>query len=60
MKLIDLLSIIPEENTVVVSDYDGEVEEIYDGKNSISPVWNNKEIARVDAGYYRICITILL
>lgn len=58
MKLIDLLSIITDESKVVVEDYDGEIYEIYDGKNSIDPKYNNREIVSVSSGYYQIGIII--
>lgn len=58
MKLIELLEIITDESKVVVEDTEGEVYEIYDGKNSIDPKYNEREIINVSSGFYQINITI--
>lgn len=58
MKLINLLELIPDENKVVVEDYDETIYEVYDGKNSIDTKYNVWNVARIDAGYYQIGITI--
>lgn len=47
MKLIDLLSVLNENNNVVLFDLNNKVLDIYDGKNSIDDIYNNYEVIEI-------------
>lgn len=48
MKLIDLLSVLNENNNVVLFDLNNKVLDIYDGKNSINDIYNDYEVIGIN------------
>ena len=49
MLLLDLISLIQDETTVIISDLNNNEVARYDGKNSIPKKYNNKEVVEVSA-----------
>ena len=49
MRLIDLISIIQDETTVIISDLNNNEIARYDGKNSIPKKYNNKVVQEISA-----------
>lgn len=48
MKLIDLLSVLNENNNIVLFDLNNKVLDIYDGKNSIDNIYNDYEVIQMN------------
>ena len=49
MKLIELLAVMSEYTNVQLVDTTGDVLDIYDGRDAISPEYNEYEVTHIDA-----------
>lgn len=57
MKVIDLLSLLDDFTNVDIWE-DDEIVSSYNGKDSIDPKYNDREIESFSAGYYKLDIVV--
>lgn len=57
MKLLELLEIIEESQSVVISDADNNQLCIYDGRDNVPTEYNDKDIIQIYADIYKSTLT---
>lgn len=47
MTVLDVISVFDENKKCILMDVDGDILSVYDGKNSIDELYNNREIVQI-------------